>query len=217
MKSTLQFSPSFVTKNFSFCNHDVQMIQTPSFKQYILDTLIKRYQISWNRLYPKRFHPKRQTSQLQQSLLTVVTKGTPFLLYFTTDPYTLRPLLVFIGTRTHKQHKYPQIILYHGRFDSSLYTDTVLYGQLANSNNQSWSFLVEDIFVYKGTKTSTNFMNRLIQLQTFFTQDYQEDNCLQFCTLRMKQYFNGQDIESCLLYTSPSPRDKRQSRMPSSA
>ena len=28
--------------------------------------------------------------------------------------------------------------------------------------------------------------------------------------------FNGNDI-SCLLYTSPSPRDKRQSRMPSSA
>ena len=25
------------------------------------------------------------------------------------------------------------------------------------------------------------------------------------------------EIESCLLYTSPSPRDKRQSRMPSSA
>ena len=25
------------------------------------------------------------------------------------------------------------------------------------------------------------------------------------------------DIRSCLLYTSPSPRDKRQSRMPSSA
>ena len=26
-----------------------------------------------------------------------------------------------------------------------------------------------------------------------------------------------QEIDSCLLYTSPSPRDKRQSRMPSSA
>ena len=25
------------------------------------------------------------------------------------------------------------------------------------------------------------------------------------------------DLEGCLLYTSPSPRDKRQSRMPSSA
>ena len=29
--------------------------------------------------------------------------------------------------------------------------------------------------------------------------------------------FNGAVINGCLLYTSPSPRDKRQSRMPSSA
>ena len=27
----------------------------------------------------------------------------------------------------------------------------------------------------------------------------------------------GQHVTTCLLYTSPSPRDKRQSRMPSSA
>ena len=29
--------------------------------------------------------------------------------------------------------------------------------------------------------------------------------------------WDDEDIEACLLYTSPSPRDKRQSRMPSSA
>ena len=28
---------------------------------------------------------------------------------------------------------------------------------------------------------------------------------------------NQKDMQACLLYTSPSPRDKRQSRMPSSA
>ena len=35
----------------------------------------------------------------------------------------------------------------------------------------------------------------------------------------MKKYFPEIDelFEGCLLYTSPSPRDKRQSRMPSSA
>ena len=45
---------------------------------------------------------------------------------------------------------------------------------------------------------------------------------------QLMDYFSGQrtdftiplrpdNISSCLLYTSPSPRDKRQSRMPSSA
>ena len=32
---------------------------------------------------------------------------------------------------------------------------------------------------------------------------------------RMK--FNGKEVITCLLYTSPSPRDMRRSRMPSSA
>ena len=33
----------------------------------------------------------------------------------------------------------------------------------------------------------------------------------------MNAMFRDPLVESCLLYTSPSPRDKRQSRMPSSA
>ena len=36
----------------------------------------------------------------------------------------------------------------------------------------------------------------------------------------LDRFWSGEDLNtlySCLLYTSPSPRDKRQSRMPSSA
>ena len=33
----------------------------------------------------------------------------------------------------------------------------------------------------------------------------------------IRKKFRNTDLSSCLLYTSPSPRDKRQSRMPSSA
>ena len=37
--------------------------------------------------------------------------------------------------------------------------------------------------------------------------------------LKVKKIFESinAQVQSCLLYTSPSPRDKRQSRMPSSA
>ena len=34
---------------------------------------------------------------------------------------------------------------------------------------------------------------------------------------RIAPRLSGRDVDACLLYTSPSPRDKRQSRMPSSA
>ena len=38
-----------------------------------------------------------------------------------------------------------------------------------------------------------------------------------FMTAKFFSYCDGFMVMSCLLYTSPSPRDKRQSRMPSSA
>ena len=38
-----------------------------------------------------------------------------------------------------------------------------------------------------------------------------------FSSTDTPDFFYEDDDESCLLYTSPSPRDKRQSRMPSSA
>ena len=34
---------------------------------------------------------------------------------------------------------------------------------------------------------------------------------------QFSRYMSKKHINNCLLYTSPSPRDKRQSRMPSSA
>ena len=37
------------------------------------------------------------------------------------------------------------------------------------------------------------------------------------CPMELSTYFRINASETCLLYTSPSPRDKRQSRMPSSA
>ena len=33
----------------------------------------------------------------------------------------------------------------------------------------------------------------------------------------VQKYYEAQEVQGCLLYTSPSPRDQRGSRMPSSA
>ena len=45
-----------------------------------------------------------------------------------------------------------------------------------------------------------------------------EFNAAKYKTDREKEFASfGDQLDICLLYTSPSPRDKRQSRMPSSA
>ena len=46
---------------------------------------------------------------------------------------------------------------------------------------------------------------------------FQNDDCEDFIEIEVISTKRVEYVYGCLLYTSPSPRDKRQSRMPSSA
>ena len=66
-----------------------------------------------------------------------------------------------------------------------------------------------------------NVLKRLIELINLFKDDTKistnkiKDSIPDYRDLNEQAFRRA--FESCLLYTSPSPRDKRQSRMPSSA
>ena len=69
--------------------------------------------------------------------------------------------------------------------------------------------LPDDDYRLKTTTTFDNINLRKIKLDKGFYNQYMQN------TLQLN---NGEgQFRDCLLYTSPSPRDKRQSRMPSSA
>ena len=51
----------------------------------------------------------------------------------------------------------------------------------------------------------------------FFSDLIREIDCDFKCDFLGLSSYQGTQSQGCLLYTSPSPRDKRQSRMPSSA
>ena len=67
-----------------------------------------------------------------------------------------------------------------------------------------------------GTKLNSNFSELYTALGNGTTLTVVQNNLFN-ATGSNKIAFNYADLASCLLYTSPSPRDKRQSRMPSSA
>ena len=76
---------------------------------------------------------------------------------------------------------------------------------------------------YKNNETekADEIINEIVTIkQNIPAPEY--DKCKQFMPLQhgeiayCSSVYDGDTI-SCLLYTSPSPRDKRQSRMPSSA
>ena len=65
----------------------------------------------------------------------------------------------------------------------------------------------------------TNYQLVFHELESKMSQPIFEDDKVKVNTIPLDHriYTNGFLFEDCLLYTSPSPRDKRQSRMPSSA
>ena len=60
-----------------------------------------------------------------------------------------------------------------------------------------------DVYFIAGQSNAGN----LGEINSYDVQGYNGYNAADF----------NEQVEACLLYTSPSPRDKRQSRMPSSA
>ena len=52
---------------------------------------------------------------------------------------------------------------------------------------------------------------------TYPTEQIKQMGELGFLGMMVDPKYGGGGMDTCLLYTSPSPRDKRQSRMPSSA
>ena len=72
------------------------------------------------------------------------------------------------------------------------------------------------ISAYKSLEVIRGLKKRDVSIKTILTKNGKNFvTPLSISSLSQEKVY--EDIFSCLLYTSPSPRDKRQSRMPSSA
>ena len=66
-------------------------------------------------------------------------------------------------------------------------------------------------------RTSLRSMDRKKEIQESLSELIKDDQTLEFCELDLMHDKGWDQAVSCLLYTSPSPRDLSTSRMPSSA
>ena len=94
-------------------------------------------------------------------------------------------------------------------------------GELKGGDRQK-CFQMEQSLRIKFSSNVANWVDRYsIQswLSTYIDRRKKENDPLYQWEVRRKQVTSTmmRTVAACLLYTSPSPRDKRQSRMPSSA
>ena len=86
-------------------------------------------------------------------------------------------------------------------------------------NHQSEQFKTKDQFNKEISNLKT-FADRVSKLHTILSDSSLQLNRHHHYTLFKEKYDNNNEVtlwNNCLLYTSPSPRDQRGSRMPSSA
>ena len=90
-----------------------------------------------------------------------------------------------------------------------------LYLDIEKRARKRWKALYED-----GMKTEFDrieeFKTKLCK-EFKFSKDKLVDIMEEFGGTTEDLYFHIADLQGCLLYTSPSPRDRQKSRMPSSA
>ena len=84
-----------------------------------------------------------------------------------------------------------------------------------SKKNPSWG----GRFSKKPSQIAQNFSSSVDVDQALYNQDIQGSIAYAEALMEAKVLSKNEcnKIKTCLLYTSPSPRDKRQSRMPSSA
>ena len=78
---------------------------------------------------------------------------------------------------------------------------------LSTGKSKAFAHLLNEVFLH-------GFDSKVICMEDYRVTDIENEQCV---LVVASTFGNGEPPDNCLLYTSPSPRDKRQSRMPSSA
>lgn len=181
------------TSEIDFCNKTAYNIKNIRYKYNILEKLSKKYKINISDNYIKFSNKIITKFNNYDYLLSILTMGTSYLLYLT--KINNENFTIFIDKKILNGHKLPKIIIVNYRFHDSLYCDTIFEGELLKNNKNNWSFVINDILIYKSKHTSKNLINRIKLLYNLLDNYYIKDNNIEICNLYIKEYFHPKDLK----------------------
>ena len=126
--------------------------------------------------------------------------------------YNLNPVELNFGIpRVDFINYFETIVLASSKYNEKLILDLLKHDEADNSYN----YADENLILYRASEPT---LQSSVVLRFIPKLLFENDQAMLYLNDNIDK---GDDITSisyiCLLYTSPSPRDKRQSRMPSSA
>ena len=173
----------------SFCDRINFNIKSSDTKTDILNDL-KKYNIQ---ILEKHWYKldERGTEHIQKMphLACLRSNGNPYYMYFTI--YEDIPIIYYIDKKVQPGYQVPRIILTKGRWDESLFSNTLIEGEMVKDKFGGWLFLINDVIVYKNRILSNESLPKRLELAfEILDKCHITDKIIDVCDFQVKQYAN---------------------------
>lgn len=173
----------------SFGDRVAWNIKCNSTKDMILNEIYDLYGI---RIIQKHYFKLDQSNIIHLSkvphLISLRTNGNRYYIYFT--KYNDVEIIYFIDMKIHTGYEKPRIILARGLFKKSLFTNTLLEGEMVKTNENKWIFIINDIIAYEGKKLDNLILpERLKIIYNILNDKYTPDKVCDVCEYKIKSYY----------------------------
>jgi len=83
------------------------------------------------------------------------------------------------------------------KFKDDLFNGTLIYGELMKDNDKNWIYVINDLYIYKGTSLRDKpLLKRIELLKNIFNNQYNNDVNLDPCTFIVKDFFEYNYLKS---------------------
>ncbi len=177
----------------SFCDKVAFNIKSDETKKFILDHLDSKYGLKIITKHFDKFEEKLMTNlNSNPHLLYVRSNGNPYFLYLTKLNFV--NYCIFIDKKIQQGYFFPRMIITHFHFDDELFDDTIFDGEMIKMNGEKWTFILDDLIVYKGSYLKDqNVVKRLNTLYSLLKTYYVEDS-VDICRFQVKKFFKYDEI-----------------------
>ena len=195
----------------SFCDRIAYNIKSSDTKDDILMQIAEQFQIHilqrhWHRL------DEPGLAQLCRSphFACLRSNGNPYFMYFT--KYEDVPIIYYIDKKIQPGYQKPRIILGRGKFDESLFENTMFDGEMVKDIYGEWVFLVNDVIAYKNEYLwKKTLPERIEYAYEVFSEHYSPDPVMDVCKFHVKKYAHAtqEGIQALLEFSESLPYTSR--------
>jgi hypothetical protein len=173
----------------SFGDRVAWNIKCNTMKDMILNELLNLYGV---RIIQKHYYliDDNNIKQLNKipHFISLRSNGNRYYIYFTL--YNDTPIIYYIDMKIHTGYEKPRIILARGLFDTSLFKNTILEGEMIKTTENKWIFIINDIIAYEGKKMDTVILpDRLKLIYSLLEKKYTPDPICDVCEYKVKNYY----------------------------